>query len=78
LVSDINDEHRLRVSENRMLRKIYGPKRIETVRGCRELHSVEHYQDDEIVRICSTHGREAKCIQAFGRKTRMNETTRKT
>jgi hypothetical protein len=29
LVSDIEEEHRMRVSENRVLRRISGPKRDE-------------------------------------------------
>jgi hypothetical protein len=35
-------------------------------------------KDDEMVRICNTHGREAKCIQIFGGKAGVKETTRKT
>jgi hypothetical protein len=36
LISHIKEEHRLRVSENRILRRIFGPKR-----ECRNLHSEE-------------------------------------
>jgi hypothetical protein len=32
-------EHRLKVFENRVLRRIYGPKRTEVAGGCRKLHS---------------------------------------
>jgi hypothetical protein len=31
LVSDINEEHRLRAFEKRVLRRIFGPKRHEMV-----------------------------------------------
>jgi hypothetical protein len=39
LVSDIKEEHRLRVFENRMLRRIFGPKRDEVTRSWRKLHN---------------------------------------
>jgi hypothetical protein len=32
------EEHRLEVSENRMLRRIFGPKWDEVVASCRKLH----------------------------------------
>jgi len=35
------EEHRLRVPENRVLRRIFGPKREEMVRGWRTLHNEE-------------------------------------
>jgi hypothetical protein len=35
------EEHRLRVHENSILRKIYGQKRNEITRGCRKLHNEE-------------------------------------
>jgi hypothetical protein len=35
------DEHRLRVFQNRMLRKIFGPKRDEMTGGWRKLHNEE-------------------------------------
>jgi hypothetical protein len=33
LVSDVKEEHRLRVFENRVLRRIFGPKRAEVKGG---------------------------------------------
>jgi hypothetical protein len=36
----LREEHRLRVSENRVLRRIFGPKREEN-RPCRKLHNDE-------------------------------------
>jgi hypothetical protein len=36
-------EHRLRVFENRVLRRIFGPKRDEVPGGWRKLHNKEHH-----------------------------------
>jgi hypothetical protein len=35
------EERRLRVLENRMLRRIFGPKRNEVTGECRKLHNEE-------------------------------------
>jgi hypothetical protein len=37
----LREEHRLRVFENRVLRRILGPKRDEVIRGWRKLRSEE-------------------------------------
>jgi hypothetical protein len=37
----LKEEHRLRVSENRALRRIFGPKRDEVAGGWRKLHNEE-------------------------------------
>jgi hypothetical protein len=37
----ISEEHRLRVFENRVLRRIFGPKRNEITGECRKLHNEE-------------------------------------
>jgi hypothetical protein len=37
----IKEEHRLRVFENRVLRRIFGPKRGEVTRDWRKLHNEE-------------------------------------
>jgi hypothetical protein len=37
----LREEHRLRVFENRVLRKIFGPKRDEVTGECRKLHTGE-------------------------------------
>jgi hypothetical protein len=37
----LGQEHRLRVFENRVLRRIFGPKRDEVTGGWRELHNEE-------------------------------------
>jgi hypothetical protein len=36
-------EHRLRVFKNRVLRKIFGPKRDELTGECKRLHNEELY-----------------------------------
>jgi hypothetical protein len=41
LVSDIREERRLRVFENRVLRRIFEPKRDEVTGGLRKLHIEE-------------------------------------
>jgi hypothetical protein len=43
LVYDIKGEHRLRVFENRVLRRIFGPKRDEVTGGWIKLHEKLHY-----------------------------------
>jgi hypothetical protein len=69
LVSDIREEHRLRVFENMVLRRIFGPKRDEVAGGWRKLHNEElHnlYSSPSIIRMiksrrgkaCSTNGEE--------------------
>jgi hypothetical protein len=71
----LRDEHRLRVFENRVLRRIFGPKRDE-VRGewwklhNEELHNLYSFMNiirrivDEVDREFGTHGRE-KCIKVL-------------
>jgi hypothetical protein len=75
LISDIKGEHRLRVFENRVLKRIFGPKRDEATGGWRKLHNVElhnlyyspsikSYQvkADEMDRACSMDGSGEECI----------------
>jgi hypothetical protein len=48
------EEHRLRVFENRVLRRIFRPKRDEVTRGWRKLHNEElHglYSSPSIIRV---------------------------
>jgi hypothetical protein len=44
----LREEHRLRVFENRVFWKIFGPKRDEVTGGWRKLHN-----EDKMGRICS-------------------------
>jgi hypothetical protein len=75
----LREEHELKVSENRELRRIFGPKREEVAGGWRRLHNEElrnlyaspniEIQQDVMDGACSTHGRDEICIQTFGQKT---------
>jgi hypothetical protein len=50
----LREEHRLRVFENRVLRRIFGPKKDEVTGGWRKLHNEElHglYSSPSIVRV---------------------------
>jgi hypothetical protein len=50
----LREEHRLRVFENRVLRRIFGPKRDEVTGGFRKLHNEElHnlYSSSSIIKI---------------------------
>jgi hypothetical protein len=44
----LREEHRLRVFENRVLRRIFGPKRDEVTGGWRKLHN------EELHNLCSS------------------------
>jgi hypothetical protein len=49
----LSEEHRLRVFENRVLRRIFGPKRYEVTEEWRKLHNGEHhklYSSPDIIR----------------------------
>ena len=74
----LREERMRRVFENRVLRRIFGPKRNEVTREWRKLHIEELndlYSSPHIVRVikienemggaCSTYGGEEKCIQGF-------------
>jgi hypothetical protein len=50
----LREEHRLRVFENRVLKRMFGPKRDEVAGGWRKLHNEElHglYSSPSIVRV---------------------------
>jgi hypothetical protein len=55
----LREEHRLRVFENRVLRRIFGPKRDEVMGGWRQLHKEElHdlYSSPSILKIVKLRG----------------------
>jgi len=48
----LSKEHRLRVFENRVLRRILGPKRDEVTRECGKLHN-DLYSSPNIIHVTS-------------------------
>jgi hypothetical protein len=84
------EEHRLRMFENRILRRIFGPKRDEVTGEWRKLHSEElHILYSFLNIIRNNKSRRIrwaghvtcmgeKCVQGFDRKARRKETIRKT
>jgi hypothetical protein len=67
----LREEHRLRVFENRVLRRIFGPWRDEVTGGCRKLHNEElHglYSSPSIVRVIK-----ARRMRWAGHVARMGE-----
>jgi hypothetical protein len=67
----LREEHRLRVFENRVLRRIFVPKRDEVTGGCRKLHNEElHglYSSPSIVRVIK-----ARRMRWAGHVARMGE-----
>jgi hypothetical protein len=79
----LREEQRLRVFENRVLRRIFGPKRDEATGEWRRLHSEELndlYSSPNIVRVIKSRGMKweghvarvggkERCIQDFGGET---------
>jgi hypothetical protein len=80
----VREEHRLRVFKNRVLRRIFGPKRYEVTGEWRKLHNEELrdlYSSPSIIRIiktrrmggpCSTNGRRER-VQIIGGKARRKD-----
>jgi len=85
----LREERRLRVFENKELRRIFGPKRDEVTMEWRKLHNEELndlYSSPHIIRVIKSRrirwaGNVARmgerCIQGFGGETRRLETIRK-
>jgi len=79
----LREERRLRVFENRVLRRIFGPKREEITREWRKLHNVnlndlfsspsivsgDQIEKNEIGGTCSAYGGEERRIQGFSGET---------
>jgi hypothetical protein len=53
-VTVLREEHRLRVFEKRMLRRIFGPKRDEAIANWRKLHNEELHNLSSSPRIIRT------------------------
>jgi hypothetical protein len=72
----LREEHRLRVFENRVHRRIFGRKRDEATGGWKKLHNEELHglysspskesKEDEMGGACGVHGGGEGCIQHFG------------
>ena len=65
----LREEHRLRVFENRVLRRIFGPKRDEVTGEWRKLHNeelndlysspnIDKIEKNDVGGLCSTYGGE--------------------
>jgi hypothetical protein len=68
----LREEHRLRVFENKVLRRIFGPTRDEVTGGWRKLHNEEFrdlYSSPSIIRIIkSRRMRWARHVARMGEK----------
>jgi hypothetical protein len=67
----LREEHRLRVSENRLLRKIFGPKREEVAGGWRRLHNEElhnFYASPRVIRMTKS-----RTMRPSGHAARMGD-----
>jgi hypothetical protein len=67
----VREEHKLRVFEDRVLRRIFGPKRDGVTGGWRKLHNEDLHnlysknykvEEYEVGETCGTNGREEECV----------------
>ena len=79
----LREERRLRAFENRFLRRIFGPRRVEVTGEWRKLHNEELndlYSSPNIIQViklkknemggaCGTYEGEERHIQGFGGET---------
>jgi hypothetical protein len=84
LVSNSKGRAQIEVFENRVLRRIFRPKRDEVTREWRKMHNGELHnlysspdqsKENEVDEACGTHGRGEKPVQSFGGKARRKKTT---
>jgi hypothetical protein len=87
----LREGYRLRVSENRVLRRIFGSKKDEVIVGWRKLYNdgfrnmyslpniftMIKSTENEMGRAYSTYGGEGECIQGLGWKASRTQITRK-
>jgi hypothetical protein len=78
-------EHRLRVFENRVLRRIFGSKRDQMTGEWRKLHNeelhnlfsspdiIKQVKANEVSGACGMYGRGEKSVQGFGGKARKKD-----
>jgi hypothetical protein len=69
LVSQLREEHRLRVFESRVLRRIFGPKRDEVTREWRKLHNEELHN----LYLCPISLSKSRRMRWVGHVARMGE-----
>jgi hypothetical protein len=87
----LREGHRLRVFENRVLRRLFRPTRDEATGEWRKLHTGELHnfytpkyheadkiKENEVGGTCGTHGRGEKNVEGSDGKARGEESTRKT
>jgi hypothetical protein len=59
----LREEYRTRVFKNRVLRRIFGPKRDEVMGGWKKLHNEELYSLLSIIRIIKWVGHVARMVE---------------
>jgi hypothetical protein len=67
----MRDERRLREFENRVLRRVFGPKRDKVTRECRKLHNEEFhdlYSSPNIVWVITSRMKWTEHVARVGEK----------